>query len=327
VLKDVERIELLRGNTLVSTFVGAFGHSLRETRLTALLGYLIALEPKPFLELFHFQGTPLAVSLENSEDGNRPDILLDTSLGKGIVEAKLNSVDPFKQSKKYDAKWKVLLTQFRPPVEKKKRDGVTYLRWDNLEQLLKKLSESKNSKVRFISSDLKKYLEENGILKKPDPIEIYAREINEPMTYTLFLKAQIYGCDYEKKNKYSKALYFAPHFGKRIARDFPGVHVGISYIAKIEDIDVVDSWKDIVLAVKNRKGKTWLNSHLKLIEPIKKWRWRKGSQRSFFFLSEPRLVFNPPINKGNLQDGSGWLSKKYFSFDNFFEVWGKFKSK
>lgn len=51
---DFEEIELLRGGSVVSSFAGAFGGALRETRLTALLGYLIALEPRPFLDQFGF---------------------------------------------------------------------------------------------------------------------------------------------------------------------------------------------------------------------------------------------------------------------------------
>jgi len=45
-------------------------------------------------------------------------------------------------------------------------------------------------------------------------------------------------------------------------------------------------------------------------------------RRSFLFLDEPRLVFNPPIKKEKLQEGKGWLSKRVFSFDAFFEAWG-----
>ncbi len=48
--KSQERvgIPLRRGGNVVSTITGAFGQSLRETRLTALLGYLIALAPERF---------------------------------------------------------------------------------------------------------------------------------------------------------------------------------------------------------------------------------------------------------------------------------------
>ena len=36
---DKEQIDLLRCGSVVSSFAGAFGSSLRETRLTAMLGY------------------------------------------------------------------------------------------------------------------------------------------------------------------------------------------------------------------------------------------------------------------------------------------------
>jgi hypothetical protein len=35
------------------------------------------------------------------------------------------------------------------------------------------------------------------------------------------------------------------------------------------------------------------------------------------------LVFNPPVQKENLQRGSGRLSKRFFSFDNLFAAWGE----
>jgi putative transposase len=50
-------VSLFRGGQLVSTLTGAFGQGLRETRLTALLGYLMACKPKPFLDLFGLAGS------------------------------------------------------------------------------------------------------------------------------------------------------------------------------------------------------------------------------------------------------------------------------
>ena len=75
-------------------------------------------------------------------------------------------------------------------------------------------------------------------------VEIYAREVNNEETLALFLKAQMYGCRYEKSSRLAEAHYFAPHFGQQIARDHPGVRVGISYIASIERVEVVETWKD-----------------------------------------------------------------------------------
>jgi len=105
--RDVEPIEneLMRGGDVVSTLTGAFGQSLQETRLTAMLGYLIALNPRPFLNLFGFRGVPQRVCLEKRHDEGRSDILVETNIGKGIIEAKVDATDPLVQSQRYPARW------------------------------------------------------------------------------------------------------------------------------------------------------------------------------------------------------------------------------
>jgi hypothetical protein len=82
---EEERIELLRGGSVISSFAGSFGGSLRETRLTAMLGYVIALAPQRFCEQFGFRGTPLTVTLEMREELDRSDILIETTLGRGVI--------------------------------------------------------------------------------------------------------------------------------------------------------------------------------------------------------------------------------------------------
>ena len=320
-----EEIELLRGGSVVSTLVGAFGGAIRETRLTALLGYLIALEPTPFLEPFGFCGKVRNVSVEHRHGNDRSDILVETTQGLGVIEAKVGAIDPFEQSKKYGAKWTVLLTQYLPSVQRRKLKGSKYVRWQQLTALLLRMSRSPNQKVSFVSRDLLTYLEEHRMVKQRESIEIYAREINESLTLNLFLKARMYGCNYEPSSSLAEALYFAPHFGQTIAQNYGGVRVGISYIAKIEGVEVVETWEDFFNAVKSIRGKPWWNSHQKEIEPLHaapNWAWSGGKKNSFLFLAKPRLVFNPPINKNNLQKGKGWLSKRTFSYDQFFQAWG-----
>ena len=68
-----DEIELLRGGSVVSTLVGALGSYVRETRLTALLGYLIALEPLPFFEQFELTGKPRNVSIEHRHGTDRSE--------------------------------------------------------------------------------------------------------------------------------------------------------------------------------------------------------------------------------------------------------------
>lgn len=320
---DIEEIELLRGGSVVSTLAGAFGGALRETRLTALLGYLIALEPRPFLDLLGFAGTAGRVRLEHRHGNARSDILIDTTQGRGVIEAKTGAFDPLEQSKKYQARWTVLLTQYIPSGRQRKLKRAKYLRWQDLTDILRRLSGSPNAGVRFVSRDLLKYLEVHRMIRQHQSVEIYAREINEPITLALFLKAQMYGCRYEANSQLPEALYFAPHFGQTLARTHPGVRVGISYIARIERVEAAETWQDFCALVKDVHNKTWWNSHRSELEPLEgAWNWNEDARYSFLFLAKPRLVFNPPINKERLQKGKGWLSKRVFSFDELFQGWG-----
>lgn len=322
-LDDLEQIQLLRGGAVVSSLSGAFGKSLKETRVTAILGYLIALAPEHFIKKFGFQGKILSVSLETLHSKGRSDILIKTTKGTGIIEAKVGGTNPYKQSMKYKAKWRVLLTKYIPSTREKKLRNVQYLQWQNIGKLLTKLSKSSDQKVRFVSRDLLSYMEEYHMVKTKKSVEIYAREINETKTLRLFLKAQMYGCWYEKRGHVPEALYFAPHFGKRISNTYPGVQVGISYIAKIETVEVVETWQDVIQICRSVRGKVWLNKHKKLLDPIhKSWDWSKKKKRYFLFLGVPRLAFNPPVRKEFLQRGKGWLSKRFISFDELFLAWG-----
>jgi hypothetical protein len=319
---DRERIDLLRGGSVVTSFAGAFGSAVRETRLTAMLGYLIALEPERFCDIFAFRGRPLSVSLETRHASDRSDILIETTAGRGVIEAKVTTVDPFRQSLKYSAKWRALLTEHTASGKQKQLRGVKYLRWRDLVEPLQQLSRSPDNRVRFVSRDLLSYLGEHAMIKANESVEIYAREINNEETLALFLKAQMYGCYYQKSSRMAEALYFAPHFGKRIAREHPGVQVGISYIASIDRVEVVETWKDLLRAVREVRGKQWLNGHMPLLQPMHRSRHWHDTKRSFLFLSMPRLVFNPPVLKEKLQEGKGWLSRRTFSFDTLFEAWG-----
>jgi hypothetical protein len=323
-----EQIELLRGGSVVSSLTGAFGRTIKETRLTAVLGYLMALEPTFFLDKFGFKGAASSISLESNEENGRSDIRVETTKGIGIIEAKLGWQDPYKQSTKYKANWRVLLTQYRPSEQEKKLAKVHYICWSDIGRLLIGLNKSSNWKTKFISRDILNYLEANNMTNTKNPTEIYAKEINEPNTLKLFLKACLYGENYKKNSRLTQALYFAPHFGKNIRRDYPGVHCGISYIAKIEGVELVDSWKNLQKTVQRIRGKSWLKKNKSFIDPIKKsWSWKKGEKRYFLFLGEPHLVFNPPIKKECLQKGAGFLQKRFRSFDELFSAWqgGKLK--
>ena len=306
----------------MSSLAGAFGGALRETRLTAMLGYVIALEPERFCDIFAFRGRPVSVSLETRHAADRSDILIETTAGCGVVEAKVSALDPLRQSLKYPANWRVLLTEHAASSKQTRLRGVKYLRWRDLAGPLRQLARSKDNRVRFVSRDLLGYLEEHAMIKKNESAEIYAREINNEETLALFLKARMYGSIYQKGSRLAEARYFAPHFGQTIAHNHPGVQVGISYVARIERVEVAETWKDFLQTVREVRGKHWLNGHMPLLLPLRKWHAWGDKKLFFLFLSTPRLVFNPPVLKESLQEGSGWLSRRFFSFDTLFAAWG-----
>ncbi len=285
-----------------------------------MLGYLIALEPQRFCDMFAFRGKPLTVSLETHHESGRSDILIKTTAGLGVIEAKVTTADPLRQAQKYHAKWLVLLTEYSASGEQKQLRAAKYLRWGDLVEPLQHLARSRDNQVKFVSRDLLRYLGEHSMIKTNKTVEICAREINSEHTLALFLKAQMYGCRYEKSSRLAEALYFAPYFGQRVAREHPGVQDGVSYIASIERAEVVETWKNLLEVVREVRGKQWRNGHMHLLQPLRGWDWKL--RRSFLFLSTPRLVFNPPVLKVKLVKGKGFLGKRFFSFDEFFAAWG-----
>jgi hypothetical protein len=317
---DPDKIDLMRGGDLVSTLTGAFGHSLKETRLTAILGYLIARDPGFFLSLFGFSGVPQRVSLEQHHEQGRSDILIETSAGVGVVEAKVDATDPLKQSRRYPARWVALLTHHLPSQQHRR---VRYVSWKELAERLEGMTRSSSPEVRVLSRDLLKYMRVHRMIKNRNSVEIYAREINEPVTLELFLKARLYGCNYQSGSRLAEALYFAPHFGASITNEHPGISTGISYIARINTVGNAVTWSDFRELMHSERGAAWWKRHDTILRSLhQKWTW-KAQHRSFLLLDEPRLVFNPPVRKEKLQKGKGWLSKRFFAFDELFAAWGK----
>lgn len=320
-----DTIQLLRGGAMVSSLAGAFGGQLRETRLTAMLGYLIALKPIPFCELFGFKGHPSSVSLEHRHGQKRSDIQIETTRGTGIVEAKIDSSDPTGQAKQYKGKWHVLLTQGIAAPSERQRRNIRHLRWSQVAKLLKSIIKSENGRVRFIAEDLITYLEEYHMIKPKESVEIYARDMNDDTSLELFFRLRVYCCQHRVNTRLPEAQYFAPCFGQRAKGSNAGIQQGISYISRIENVETAYTWADFTQLLRGNRSKAILN---KSKEPLNEFRkkWEEdNSKRYLLFLNTPRLAFNPPIRKVFLQDGTGFLGKHFFTFDDLFRAWNSEK--
>ncbi len=320
-----ESVDLLRGGNTVRSLFGSFGASLRETRLTSILGYLIAQEPAPWRRLFHIHDPLSLVRVEFSQKTGRADIWLECASESIVVEAKVTGADPTGQSRKYKADRAVLISDHFP--HSNQLSGVDlYFNWTQIASFLQSeyLDATRGRPhLNFLAKEVVRYMAENNLIRSGSILEVYVREINHPATLRLFLKGQLYSCPYQKAGKAGQAIYFAPHFGQKLARALPGIYSGISFVAKIEAVEVLNTWNQFLQAVKRHRGARWLNSNKEVSSPIRRELRQGKEQKTFLFLSEPRLVFNPPINKNLLQGGTGFLSKRAFSFDELFEAWGK----
>lgn len=316
-------VDLLRGGFVVSNFAGAFGAALRETRLTAILGYLIALKPKVFCEDFGITGTIESVRLEARHNLDRSDILIKSTHGLAIIEAKVDATNPFDQTEKYHARWKILLTQYLPTPNQKKIPRVKYRRWQEIVKLIEQNSaEFVRGQERFVSETLINYLKEHNMIPDNEAVEIYARDLNDDKTSDFFLKGHLYGCDYKRSSRLPKAQYFAPYFGRKVSRSHPGLQEGITYVAKIVSVQVAETADDFMKLAKEAK-KFGFDGKRDYVEQFKKYFFEgRNEKHSIVFLSTPHLAFNPSIKKSYLKRGSGFLGIGYYTFDQFYKAWG-----
>ncbi len=314
-----ETVPLLRGGGLVTGFLGSFGHGLRETRLTAALGYVISVWPDALSKLFAVKAIVHSVTLEHYHEKDRSDILVNTNIGQVVIEAKVSAANPVGQTSKYDASIYVILSRYMPSKSERRKSKFRYVTWQDIADRISDCLSDIPQPGQFVCRDIVKYLEEHYMSRKEEPVEIYAREINEETSFRLFLHGRIYFCNYKANSKLPEALYFAPHLGRYIAKTLPGIHLGISYIAKIEDIEITATWDDIKQAIIRHRGQAWFKKNRYLLDQVK-WT-KKREKRSMLFLDEPQLVFNPPVRKENLQKGHGWLSRHYLSFNQLFKGW------
>ena len=315
-------IQILRGNKLVSTYLGTFGHRIRETRLTSTLAYIIARHPSLFCNHFGVLGNAIAINVENidgkNEDRSRSDIVVETTKGKCVIEAKVTETDPREQSTKYDARWRVLITNFIP---KKKFRNTRYFTWQSISEILAVTAKSGSPETRFLSKDVIEYLEEHHMKTKKQPIEIYARDLGGEDSFKRFYEANIY-YDFEKRNtRLFEAGYFAPHLSSQLCKKYPGIKKGITFVAKIRRAETFADKKSFCDTAKKLMGKAWLKRNTALLREVFSDMKKEGSL-TILFLKAPRMVFNPPLQKTFLQNGrSGRLSKFFYLFEELFAAW------
>ena len=233
-------VQLRRGKELVTDIFSAIG-DLRETRLTAALGFLIAKAPHAFGRLFLDKASYVEeVRIEEPEDRSRYDVVIRTSTKLVIVEAKVGYLQAPSQIRRYvralrkqegkktylyllDQGSERLQTEI-DQIRKEFPNCFVYPKtWSEIGAVIQRECRSRKlqkmaPQVVAIAQELVKHLKENQMAESNGK-EIYIRQLSGD-SLELFFRYQIYKCQSKFAKSALQHLYFAPLFTARAPNDF-----------------------------------------------------------------------------------------------------------
>jgi hypothetical protein len=315
---------IIRSNLATNNLLSAFGSGIKETRLTAYLGYLISLNIHELSDYLCIKSPILTVYLEKKLDSQRCDIVIETMNTTVIIEAKVNNSDTtsqlIKQYNEYKTEKEIIIISLTRNNHFSK-NKILAKSWTDIYNVLHKCSYN-GHKQRVLSEEFMKHLEEEGMVNT-NKKEVYARDVNKLPNMSLFLQAQVYFC--KANDNIYKCSYFAPYFGNKISTISPGIKEGLSYVAKIENHIEVNTFEELVNTIKMYIKKEKLKLDKDYIETLIKQvkddeKYDETIPHILLLLAKPRMLFNPPIEKSFLMDGKGFLSKNYYEFEELFEA-------
>ena len=318
-------LRLVRASQEVGGFLSALG-SLRETRLTATLGFLVSRFPAEFAALLGFKfGASDEISIEETDGGDRYDVLIRSSGEEHIIEGKLGTSQRVDQLNRYIASRrragcpKPALTmvddgsefsQSRQLAFHKLRKSVRSLRfvtWSEVAQVCQRLARKKRNLASdplgaLVAQDLANHLKENQMTTEPRP-EIYLRDVSDVPSVRLYFQHHIYKCQSKFFNSARGNLYFAPYFTGPTAERVSEVNLvpvgeGISFVSQVKSVQVVAK-KDVLDFLKERKHP----SPKEAADVIRKS--VRDKEIVLMLLGAPRLLFMSPVTKKKLEEKVG----------------------
>ena len=227
-MKSAETV-VIRSRGISNDLLSAFGSTPKETRLTALLGYLLYLEHKSLLEVFGIKRKITSIRLEYVMGSQRTDIIVTADPLVYIIEAKLYTDDPYTQLIKQFSEIKripdfkgmqIKLFALTQSSGKSKKGRVNYISWSDLYKKLKSSNSKLNSKQKFLGEEFMKHLENQGIVRNESGYEVYARELNSEINLRFFLQGRLYFCKKENKTSIKNWIFFF-NYPQRYPNVFP----------------------------------------------------------------------------------------------------------
>lgn len=306
-------LRLTRSRQDVQSFLSVLG-GLRETRLTAVLGYLVSRFPKEFGARLGFNTSPTdEISVEETENGDRYDVLIRASGEVHIIEGKIGPKQNADQLLRYikSCKRKPSLTVIDDGFEFRHFDQrdfakvahavrkLHFVTWADIARMCQTIIRSQRNRQNdptgtIVAQELFIHLQENHMTDDPRP-EIYLRDVSTIDSVKLFFRHHIYKCQPSFYNSARRNLYFAPYFTRNTTNQVREENLvplgeGISFIAQIQKVQLVDK-KDVLPCLRAEK-------HPNPEEATKLIREHHREEEVLLMtLGEPRLLFVSPITK------------------------------
>ena len=337
-LHESNTVPLYRGREIVNDLFSALG-GLRETRLTAALGYLLARAPSDFGPLFLDRQSKIdEIQIEETEKSNRYDLVIRTPRKLVVVEAKVGYLQAPAQVIRYIRKLRhsnpekaltlYLLDKGSDPLQTELKDlkrtfprcTVKQVTWDAVARFVEKGCQSKKlqkdrPEVVMVGKELVAHLRETQMAQSQIK-EIYIRQLSGP-SLELFFRFHLYKCQSKFAKTALQHLYFAPLFTSKAPKDFAArsmipIEKGLCYIARIEQGRVVRR-SDVAQYLKK-------SGHPEYKEAAKAVLGQTSDKEPLILiLGSIFRAFETPIPPSKLHV-KGMLSQKTASFEELFAV-------
>ena len=333
-------LRLTRANQDVGSFLSVLG-SLRETRLTAVLGFLVSRFPEEFGPLLGFRPLPAdEISVEETDAGDRYDVLIRQSGETHIIEGKIGPTQRVDQLLRYVRS--VRRTRGRRPALTVVDDGsefsqsrqrafqpvnrqvksLRFVTWSQVAEVCRGIAGTRrffntDSTGAVIAREMATHLKENNMTTEAQP-EIYLRDVSDTYSVQLYFRHNLYKCQSKFYKSAQRNLYFAPYFTRKMADaisqdNLVPIGEGISFVSRIGKVQVIDT-RDVLDYLKASKHPTPKEA----AELIRKN--HRAREVLLMTLGEPRLMFVSPVTKAKLTRvipfGTGAMGSRSCSFDD-----------
>lgn len=295
------RSRLFRGLTPATNLLSAFG-DLKETRLSATIGYLIHLNPRLPSLLFGIKGTVHGVYLEQlSEKGaERFDVVLNVSGKEHVVEVKIlgqskNQLERYSRSNSR----LYLIGSHLAAAAHNYGASKHFLEWQALAATLRKTQSKGKTADRFYNELVEQFIShlmENNMIQA-DRGDVYIRDVSGNSA-DIYFRHNIYKCQPQFFRTAKLARYFAPYLTKSNSKGarksvYSVLGTGISFMSRILNSSVVEE-REITSVLKNHHYSRTATSEI-----FETFRWRKKGRRKYalFLLGTPMRLFSKPITK------------------------------